>query len=260
MMFENKVAIVTGGSSGIGEATAWHLAREGAKVAVLGLTADNVNGVVAQLRTAGFDVMPLIADISDPTLMNTAVESVVEHWGQIDLLFANAGVNGVWAPIEELDIDEWQQTIDINLNGTFYTIKSVYPYMKGRGGSIVVTSSVNGTRMFSNTGATAYSCTKAAQVAMVKMLAVEFAQHNVRINVICPGAIDTDIEESTDRQSLKDARMPVEYPAGKIPLTGKEPGTSQQVAQLVGFLLSDAASHITGTEVWVDGGQSLFQG
>jgi len=260
MSFENKVALITGGNSGIGEATAWHLAREGARVAVMGRDPEETQQVAQQLRAAGFQAMPLVADISKPEELDVATETLVNEWGQIDMLFANAGVNGVWAPLEELDIDEWKQTIDINLNGTFYTIKRVYPHLKESGGSVVVTASVNGTRMFSNTGATAYASTKAAQVAMVKMLAVEFAQQGVRINVICPGAIDTEIEDNTDRQSLQDARMPVEYPAGKIPLTGKEPGSSAQVAQLVGFLLSDAASHITGTEVWIDGAQSLFQG
>ncbi len=259
-MFEGKVALVTGGSSGIGEATAWYLARNGAKVAINSRNADEIQSDVDDIVAAGFDAMPAVADISDYAAMEQAVESVVGAWGKLDLLFANAGVNGVWAPMEELDVDEWLQTVNINLNGTFYTIKTAYPHLKANGGSIVVTASVNGTRMFSNTGATAYSATKAAQAAMVKMLAVEFAPHKVRINVVCPGTIDTDIEENTDRQDIDSAGLPVEFPKGKIPLTGKQAGTSAQVAQLVGFLLSDNASHITGTEVFIDGAQSLLQG
>jgi NAD(P)-dependent dehydrogenase (short-subunit alcohol dehydrogenase family) len=124
---------------------------------------------------------------------------------------------------------------------------------------VIITSSVNGTRIFSNTGATAYSCSKAAQVAFTKMVALELAEHRVRVNVICPGAIDTNIEESTERRDLEKIQEPVEFPEGHIPLTDGKPGTSEQVAQLVFFLASDASSHITGTEIWIDGGESLLK-
>ncbi len=95
---------------------------------------------------------------------------------------------------------------------------------------------------------------------MTKMLAVELAKHKIRVNVICPGAIDTDIDDNTEREGLESIRLPVEFPEGMIPLTGKEAGTSEQVAQLALFLASDMSSHITGTEVWIDGAQSLLQG
>ncbi|MBD3562025.1 SDR family oxidoreductase, partial [Planktothrix sp. FACHB-1355] len=126
--------------------------------------------------------------------------------------------------------------------------------------SVIITSSVNGTRMFSNTGATAYSCSKAAQVAFTKMVALELAEHGVRVNVICPGAIETNIDENTQRRNLDKVKEPVEFPEGEIPLTDGDPGTSEQVAQLVLFLASDASSHISGTEIWIDGAQSLLQG
>jgi NAD(P)-dependent dehydrogenase (short-subunit alcohol dehydrogenase family) len=114
--------------------------------------------------------------------------------------------------------------------------------------------------MFSNTGATAYACSKAAQVAFAKMTALELAQHRIRVNVICPGAIDTDIDDNTERKNLEELQEPVNFPEGEIPLTDGKPGTSHQVAQLALFLVSDQASHITGTEVWIDGAQSLLQG
>lgn len=114
--------------------------------------------------------------------------------------------------------------------------------------------------MFSNTGATAYSCSKAGQVAFTKMAALELAQYRIRVNVICPGAISTDIEESTEQRDLERVREPAEFPEGTIPLTDGTPGTSQQVADAVLFLASDAASHITGTELWIDGAQSLLLG
>jgi len=175
-------------------------------------------------------------------------------------VFANAGINGVWAPIEELSLDDWSRTIAINLTGTFLTIKHATPYLKKQGGSIIVTASVNGTRVFSNTGATAYSTTKAGQVAMTKMLAVELAPHNVRVNVVCPGRTETEIDENTQQKDLERIKFPVEYPKGKIPLDDGKPATSKEVAELVLFLASDAASHITGTEIWIDGGSSLVQG
>jgi len=134
------------------------------------------------------------------------------------------------------------------------------PYLKRQGGSVIVTSSVNGTRIFSNTGATAYSCSKAAQVAFTKMAALELAKHRIRVNVICPGAISTQIEQSTEKRDEEKEKEPVIYPEGSIPLTGGEPGTSEQVADLVLFLASDDSNHITGTEIWIDGGSSLLIG
>jgi NAD(P)-dependent dehydrogenase (short-subunit alcohol dehydrogenase family) len=114
--------------------------------------------------------------------------------------------------------------------------------------------------MFSNTGASAYACSKGGQVVLTKMLALELAKYRIRVNVICPGAIETSIEDNTERKNLDRTRMPVEFPEGKVPLTDGKPGTSDQVADLVTFLASDEASHISGTEVWIDGAQSLFQG
>ncbi|PAW76114.1 MAG: hypothetical protein B9S32_16375 [Verrucomicrobia bacterium Tous-C9LFEB] len=128
------------------------------------------------------------------------------------------------------------------------------------GGSIIVTASVNGNRIFSNTGATAYSCSKAGQVAMTKMLAVELAKYRIRVNAICPGAIGTLIDDNTEQRNLVTESISVEYPEGPIPLTGNTPGAAGQVAELAWFLASDASNHITGTKIYIDGGQSLLQG
>jgi NAD(P)-dependent dehydrogenase (short-subunit alcohol dehydrogenase family) len=205
--------------------------------------------------------MALTADVSDPQQVEKAVERVVKRWGRLDIVFANAGINGVWAPIEDLTPKEWQETIDINLSGTFYTIKYAAPHLKQQGGSVIITASVNGTRIFSNTGATAYSCTKAGQVAMAKMLALELAQWHIRVNVICPGAIESEISDNTEKRSVEQVKIPVEYPeGGHIPLTDGKPGKAEDVGDLVLFLASDASKHISGTEIWIDGAQSLLQG
>ena len=259
MQLEGKVALVTGAGSGIGKAAAVLLAQEGAKVGLLSRSADELEQVAAEIQRKQGQALVLAADISQPEEMERSVQQLVDRWGRLDIVFANAGINGVWAPIEQLSPEEWNQTISINLSGTFYTIKYAVPYLKRQGGSVVITSSVNGTRMFSNTGATAYSATKAAQVAMAKMLALELADEDVRVNVICPGAIESQIDENTERRDLEHVRPPVEFPEGKIPLTGGKPGTAEQVAQLVLFLASDLSSHITGTEVWIDGAESLLK-
>jgi NAD(P)-dependent dehydrogenase (short-subunit alcohol dehydrogenase family) len=259
MQLAERVALITGAGSGIGKAAAMLLSKEGAKIGVLGHTKEELEETVSQIQNAGGEAMPLIADISQPDQMQQAVEQLANQWGRLDIVFANAGINGVWAPIEELDPQEWDKTINVNLKGTFLTVKYAVPYLKKQGGSVVITSSVNGTRIFSNSGATAYSCTKAAQVAFTKMVALELAKHRIRVNVVCPGAIDTNIEESTERRDLEEIQEPVEFPEGKIPLTDGKSGTSEQVAQLVLFLASDASSHITGTEMWIDGGESLLK-
>ncbi|MBD2124333.1 SDR family NAD(P)-dependent oxidoreductase [Trichocoleus sp. FACHB-262] len=260
MQLAGRVALVTGAGSGIGKAAAQLLAKEGAKVAALGRTDDDVQQTLEEIQKSGGEAIPVLADISQPEAMQQAIQAIADKWGRLDIVFANAGINGVWTALEELDPDEWDKTLNINLKGTFLTVKYAIPLLKKQGGSVIVTSSVNGTRMFSNTGATAYACSKAGQVAFTKMAALELAEHRIRVNVICPGAITTNIDENTERRALEEIQEPVEFPEGKIPLTDGKPGTSEQVAQLVLFLASDNSSHITGTEVWIDGAQSLLQG
>jgi NAD(P)-dependent dehydrogenase (short-subunit alcohol dehydrogenase family) len=252
---------VTGAGSGIGRATALRLAAQGCAVGVLSQSPDEVERVVAEITGAGGRALPLVSDVSQEDAMKAATADLVRAFDRLDYLFANAGINGVWAPIDEIGPDEWDRTIATNLRGTYLTIHYGVPHLKRMGGgAIVITASVNGTRIFSNAGATAYSCTKAAQVAMAKMLALELAKFRIRVNVICPGSIDTAIEGSTTRRDPDVAGEAVEYPEGRIPLTDGEPGTADEVADLVAFLLSDRARHISGTPVWIDGAQSLLVG
>jgi len=260
MQLQDRVALITGGGSGIGKATAMLLAAEGANIALLDTDIQDVQQTCNEIRAAGRETISLVADVSQPDQVQQAVQQTIEQWGRLDIVFANAGINGVWAPLEQLEPDEWDRTLAVNLKGTFLTIKYAAPYLKKQGGSVIITSSVNGTRIFSNTGATAYSCSKAGQVTMAKMLALELAKHRVRVNVICPGAISTQIGESTEQRDLEHVREPAHYPAGKIPLTDGEPGKPEQVAQLVLFLASDASDLITGTELWIDGAESLLLG
>jgi NAD(P)-dependent dehydrogenase (short-subunit alcohol dehydrogenase family) len=261
MEFEGKVALVTGAGSGIGKAAALRLAADGCAVGVLTHREEEAEQTAAAIREAGGRALALVADVSVGGQVEAAVARLVRDYGRLDHVFANAGINGVWAPIDELAPDEWDRTIGTNLTGTYLTIHHAVPQLKrAGGGAIVITASVNGTRVFSNPGATAYSCTKAAQVAMAKMLALELAKFRIRVNVVCPGQIETAIQASTTHRSPEVAGEPVEYPEGKIPLTDGEPGTADDVASLVHFLLSDRARHISGTPVWIDGAESLLVG
>ena len=260
MQLAQKVALVTGAGSGIGRATAFLLASEGARVTALGHTKDELERVVAEIKQRGGEAIVAVADVSRADQMQRAIAQTVERWKRLDIVFANAGINGVWAPLEELEPEEWERTLGANLTGTFLTVKYAAPYLKRQGGSVIVTASVNGTRIFSNTGATAYSCSKAGQVAFAKMVALELAPHKVRANVICPGAIETKIDENTEQRDLEHIRIPVEFPKGSQPLEGGKPGTAEQVARLVLFLASDAADHITGSEIFIDGAESLLRG
>lgn len=259
MQLPDRVALVTGGGEGIGRAAALLLAREGAKVAVLGRHRENLDPVVDLIAAEHGEAISVCADISRPDQMQDAIREIIDKWGRLDIVFANAGINGVWAPLEELEPEEWERTLSINLTGTFLTVKYAVPHLKKRGGSVIVTASINGTRVFSNTGATAYSSSKAGQVAFTKMAALELAPWKVRVNVICPGAIETSIDDNTDRRDLERVQTPVEFPDTDKPLA-RRPGTAEQVARLVLFLASDASDHITGTEVWIDGAESLIRG
>jgi NAD(P)-dependent dehydrogenase (short-subunit alcohol dehydrogenase family) len=254
-----KVALVTGAGSGIGKAAALALAQAGASVVVMSRTAEEIEATARQIEQAGGKALAATADTTDDQAMKELVSKAVSKFGRLDIVVANAGINGVWAPIEELKPDEWDKTININLKGTYLTIHHAVPELvKAGAGSIIIVSSINGTRTFSTPGASAYSATKAAQVAMAQQLALELGERKIRVNAVCPGAIESDIDENTDERN-EDIGVPVEFPEGDIPLTGGKPGKAKDVADVIVFLASDASRHVTGTPVWIDGGQSLLR-
>lgn len=255
---KGKKVLVTGAGSGLGKATALLLAGEGADLALVGRTAEELEETAAAAEAHGASALTLIADIADEEQMTTAFATVEREFGRLDGVFANAGINGTWAPLDDLTYDEWNETMRINLGGTFLTLHLAVPLMKQRGGAIVITSSINGTRTFTNGGASAYSTTKAGQVALGQMAALELARYRIRVNVICPGAIDSEISDNTSKRHAQRATVRATYPDGTVPLTKGEPGTAGDVAKLVRFLLSDDSGHITGTPIWIDGAQSLL--
>ncbi|MBS1165000.1 MAG: fabG [Proteobacteria bacterium] len=192
--------------------------------------------------------------------MSAAVSELTDRFGRLDAVVANARINGTWALIEDIKAEEWDQTIAVNLRGTCLTLRFTVPHLKnGDGGSIVVVSSINGTRTFTSPGAIAYSATKAAPLAMVQQLALKLGRHRFRVNAVCPGAIETNIDDSTTVRAEEETVIPVARPEGQVPLTGGRPGRAEDVAHLITFLVSDASSHITGTPIWIDGGQGLLR-
>ncbi|WP_409341166.1 SDR family oxidoreductase [Paenibacillus sp. MBLB4367] len=255
---KDQVAFVTGAGSGIGRAAALRLAEEGAKVCLVDLNDDRTGKVKQQIESFAGEAITADTDVSDPIRVEAAIKQAVDKWGRLDIVFANAGINGTLAPIEDMKPEDWDHTLTTNLKGTFLAVKYAVPHMKERGGSIIVTSSINGNRVFSGFGMSAYSTSKAGQVAFTKMAALELARYKIRVNAICPGAIKTNISESTHpTPELDKIKIPVQYPQGSMPLEHR-PGEPEQVAALVAFLASAESSHISGTELYIDGVESLL--
>lgn len=258
-LLDDKVAFITGGASGIGAGTARRFAREGARVALADVQDEEGERLRAELEAAGGQALYVDCDVSDPAAVERAIAATVDRFGTLDIVFANAGINGVWTPIEELQPDEWDRTLDINLKGTYLTVHFAVPHLKRAGsGSSIITSSVNGTRTFSNPGASAYSSSKAGQVAFMKMIALELGRHNIRCNAVCPGAIETNIGERTDKRDTEAIGIEVELPKGS-PALHEGQGEPIDVADTCLFLASDLGRHVSGVEIFVDGGASLLR-
>lgn len=258
MRFSEKVAVVTGAASGIGEATARQLATEGAVVYLIDRNEERLAAVAAEITAAGGIAHTIVTDISQSDSVASAFERVATDHGRLDVLCANAGINGVWTPIEEMTAEQWDTTFAINLRGTFLTVKYAIPLLKVNGGAVVITSSINGNRIFNNFGASAYTASKAGQVSFAKSAALELGRSKIRVNVVCPGGVRTNIGESTQMRNIESVRIPVHHPQGRTPLDTGNPRKPEHVAEAILFLASDAAAEITGTELYIDGAESLL--
>lgn len=255
---KGKKIIVTGAANGIGKAISLKLAELGADIGLIDINEMLLKKLVNELSEKKIKIYYESADVSKNTELTTTINSLAKQLGGIDGVVCNAGINGTWAPIESLSIDEWHKTLDTNLTSTFITLQSSIPLMKEKGGSIVITSSINGNRIFNNFGASAYSTSKAGQIALMKMSALELARFNIRVNAVCPGAIKTAINASTNvKKETEEVAIKVEFPEGDRPLKDNT-GHPDQVANSIAFLLSSDAGNITGTELYVDGAESLL--
>jgi len=254
------VALVTGAGSGIGLATAEKLAHAGYDLFLFDLDPSALDALKKRLEKTGTTAIAMAGDVASEQDMERAAGKILKGFGRLDAVIANAGINGVWAPIDDLTPEEWDTTVNVNLRGTYLTLNKMVPLLKqSGGGAIVIVSSINGVRTFTTPGATAYSATKAGQVAMAQQLALELARHAIRINVVCPGAIETNIADSTEVRHREESEVPVIWPEGTVPISGGEPGQAGDVADSILFLVSTASRHITGSPLFVDGGQGLLR-
>jgi len=258
-LLDGRVAFITGGASGIGEATARRFAREGASIVLADINEENSSRICSELIGSGSQAVFEYCDVSVADSVERAVKAAVERFGRLDIVFANAGINGIFAPIDDLQPDEWARTMAINLTGTYLTVHFTVPHLRaGGGGSIIITSSVNGNRSFAYPGASAYCTSKAAQVAFMKTMSLELGRDGIRCNAVCPGAIPTNIEHSTHRRNTDRVAINMHMSSGN-PILNHGWGSPDDVADACLYLASDMGRHISGTEIYIDGGASLLR-
>lgn len=251
-----KVAIVTGGASGIGEACAETLAREGASVLITDIDDMLGKGVVDRITKAGGKAHYLRHDVRDEAAWPGIVADAEKQYGRLDIMVANAGI-GIMSPIATMTLADWQRQQAINLDGVFLSIKHSIPAMKrAGGGSIVLMSSVAGLR--GAPGLAAYSATKGGVRLLAKSVALEHAADNIRCNSVHPGIIATPIWEKIPTGAEGNRRNapidPRERAAATVPLP--RVGEAQDIANGVLFLCTDAGNYITGQELVIDGGMT----
>jgi NAD(P)-dependent dehydrogenase (short-subunit alcohol dehydrogenase family) len=250
MMLKNKVALITGGSSGIGMAIAQRFLKEGAKIVITGRSKERCDSAQKQLNTIVVDAVDsATGDVSKWDDVEKMVEKTVKRFGRIDILINNAGIY-LEKRIEETSEEEWDQVININLKGVFLCSKAVYPHFKNQGsGTIVNISSDSG--VSGNPNEAAYCASKGGVTNLTRAMALDYAKENIRVNAICPAVINTPmLQKEVDRQEDKDAylkEIDELHPVGRV-------GRPEEVAFAVLMVASDEASFITGTNISVDGG------
>jgi NAD(P)-dependent dehydrogenase (short-subunit alcohol dehydrogenase family) len=246
MRLANKVALITGAAMGMGESAARIFAAAGAAVAVLDISQEGAEATARRITDAGGRAFVCRADVSDANDVKAAVEATVSRFGKLDILYNNAGVDIEHAPTADYSIELFDRTIAINLRGVFLGMKFAIPHMAGRGGSIINTASVVAYKAMP--GGVAYCASKGAVVAMTQVAAVEYGPAKVRVNCICPGAIETPMLAGA-RRRMGNA---VDNAANFAPL--RRTGTTEEIANLALFLASDESSFITGAAYTIDGG------
>ena len=243
MRFEGKVAVVTGGASGIGESAIRLFAKEGAKVVIADFS-EKGNELASSLIDEGHEALFVRTDVSKEQDISNLIDETVNTFGKVDIMFANAGIGDV-TPAHELTIDKWQQMIDINLTGVFLSNKLAIQQMlkQGTGGAIINNASILG--HVGQSGVTSYTAAKGGVVNMTRTIAITYATQGIRVNAVCPGYIETPLLSDLPpevKQQLVNA-----HPIGRL-------GDPDEVAKAVLFLASDDASFIVGANLLVDGG------
>jgi 3-oxoacyl-[acyl-carrier protein] reductase len=249
---KGKVAVVTGGSDGIGRATALKLAREGAQVAICARGQEKLDKAAAELRKAGADVLALPANMSKAADVDRFMKSVIDRFGRVDILVNNAGTSAR-ARFLEIDDQKWTDDIDLKVFGAIRCTRLAIPHMKKNGGGSIVNITISSAKQ---PGAASYptSVSRAAGLALTKALSREFAPDNIRVNTVCIGKIKSGQHAARYTREGRSAEayfaeMSKEIPLGRV-------GDAEEVADVIVFLVSDAASYVTGTSVNLDGGIS----
>jgi NAD(P)-dependent dehydrogenase (short-subunit alcohol dehydrogenase family) len=252
MILKGKVAIVTGAGSGIGRAGAEIMAREGAVVVVADRHAAAGAATADRIKAAGGRALPIETDVGIDAHLERLVARAVESFGRIDVLHSHAGIQ-VEGPLETVDPTGMDDSWRINLRAHFRLARLVMPHMRAQGaGSIIVTSSNSG--VFYDHEMIAYATSKHAAVAMVKQIAIDYGRHNVRVNALCPGWVDTPFNDAFTRQMGGRDKL-LAYIRDKIPM-GRF-ASVEEIAEAILFLASDRSSFMTGHALVIDGGESI---
>lgn len=243
MKLNGKVAIVTGGASGIGEFTVREMVKEGAKVVIADLN-DVLGNQLAQELNQGEKMATYVhVDVTNEDQVQLMVETAISQFGKLDILFNNAGIGSI-SPSADLSFEDWRKVLSVNLDGVFLVAKhAIKAMLKNGGGSIINTASILGHVGQAQTAS--YSAAKGGVVNLTRTLALEYAKNNIRVNAICPGYIETPLLSQLDEE-MKNYLISL-HPLGRL-------GKPEEVAKAVVFLASDDASFITGTNLFVDGG------
>ena len=245
MQLENKVAIVTGGSRGIGYAVAKLFLENGAKIVITSKNSERLEDAASKLNC--FSVK---ADVRNSNEVKNVIKQTIEKFGKIDILINNAGVFPKISKLHEISENDWNEVLDTNLSGPYRFTKEVIPYLQKNGGVIINVSSDAGLRAYPDFNADAYSASKAALNLLTKTWALQYAKDKIRINAVCPGVVDTDMTAPFLKSDSDRDFMNSDHPIGRM-------GKPEDVARTIMFLVSDDSSWTTGTVMTVDGGESL---
>ena len=247
MELEGKVALVTGGTSGIGRETALLFTKAGAKVVVAGRRELEGKETVDLIRAAGGDGLFVKTDVSQGSEVAALIQKAVERFGSLDIAFNNAGIEGAWVPIIRQSEEDWDRTINVNLKGVWFCLKYEIRQMlkQGGGGAIVNMASVTG--LIGSVGAGAYSASKHGVIGLTKTAALENAKSGIRINAVCPGVIETPMSERLFGAPAIHKSVVGLHPVGRL-------GRPVEIAEAVVWMCSDRASFMTGQSLVLDGG------